>query len=99
MGRNSNARRKQQPGADNNEQSQASSLLIDFEHSDPPVENAAAYVGGLNDAEDAGGDVGSYGEGELYADDPGSSYGAQDYAESLAPSGISQQLRSAPLSM
>ena len=57
MGRNRNARRKQQPDADNNEQSQALSLLIDFEYSDPPVENAAAYVGGLNDAEDVGGDV------------------------------------------
>ena len=99
MGRNRNARRKQQPGADNNEQSQASSLLIDFEHSDLPAENATTYVGGLNDAEDMGGDVGSYGGGELYADDQGSSYGAQDYAEPLAPSGISQQLRSATLSM
>ena len=99
MGRNRNARRKQQPDADNNEQSQASSLLIDFEYSDPPVENAPTYVGGLNDAEDVGGDVGSYGGGELDADDQGSSYGAQDYAEPLAPSGISQQLRSATLSL
>ena len=90
MGRNRNARRKQQPGADNNEQSQASSLLIDFEHSDPPTENATTHVGGLNDAENVGRHVGSYGEGELYADEPGSFYGAQDYAEPFALSGISQ---------
>ena len=90
MGRNRNARRKQQPDADNNEQSQASSLLIDFEYSDPPVENAPTYVGGLNDAENVGRHVGSYGEGELYADEPGSFYGAQDYAEPFALSGISQ---------
>ncbi|VDC01002.1 unnamed protein product [Peniophora sp. CBMAI 1063] len=99
MGRNRNGRKKQLLGVDNHEQSQASSLLIDFEHSDPPAENATTAYGGLDGAEDVGGDVGAYMQEEPYADEAGSSYGAREYAESPAMSGLSQQLRSATLSM
>ena len=72
MGRNRNARRKQQLGLDSGEQTQASSLLIDFEQSDPPAENAASHIGGLDVAGDMEGDEGAYGQGEFYSTETGS---------------------------